>query len=232
MHSSFLRRTCVAALIAAVSSTACAQSAPGTDLLTGDTRLACEAILCLSSGLQPGECAPALERYFGIQIFNHHGLDWGATVDARRAFLQMCPSASADGMADRINAISQGAGKCDPEYLNQAYARTSYRWRLLGYSGGGDDGGPVYEVHPIQTVSPNTLPSYCVTYTEHAWTYELAVKYVGDPLHGGKWVKAEDYSAAYGAWLASHGGAFTNGWQFTWNDPRDAFGSMSMPGGH
>lgn len=34
--------------------------------LTGDTKLACEAILCLSSGKRPGECGPALSRYFGI----------------------------------------------------------------------------------------------------------------------------------------------------------------------
>ncbi|WP_368044266.1 TrbM/KikA/MpfK family conjugal transfer protein [uncultured Bilophila sp.] len=34
--------------------------------LSGDTKLACEAILCLSSGTRPGECGPALSRYFGI----------------------------------------------------------------------------------------------------------------------------------------------------------------------
>lgn len=227
MHSHFSRCACVATLIGALGGTAHAQSTPGTDLLTGDTRLACEAVLCLSSGLQPSECAASLARYFGIQIFNRGSLDWGATVDARRSFLNMCPAASADGMTDRINAIAQGAGKCDPEYLNQAYARTAYRWRQQGYSGGGNDQMPAYEVHPIATVSPNTLPGYCVTYTEHAWTYELAVKYVGDPLHGGKWVKAEDYATAYGAWLASHGSAFTNGWSFSWDDP-DA---VSVAGG-
>lgn len=33
--------------------------------LTGDTKLACEAILCLSSGTRPGECGPALSDTSG-----------------------------------------------------------------------------------------------------------------------------------------------------------------------
>lgn len=36
------------------------------EVLTGDVRLSCEAILCLSSGTRPGECSPSLSRYFGI----------------------------------------------------------------------------------------------------------------------------------------------------------------------
>lgn len=34
--------------------------------LSGDAKLACEAILCLSSGTRPGECTPSLNRYFSI----------------------------------------------------------------------------------------------------------------------------------------------------------------------
>ena len=34
--------------------------------LDGDTKLACEALLCLSSGSRPHECGPSLSRYFGI----------------------------------------------------------------------------------------------------------------------------------------------------------------------
>lgn len=37
------------------------------DLLTGDTRLSCEAILCLSSSVKPGECQPSLNRFFSIK---------------------------------------------------------------------------------------------------------------------------------------------------------------------
>ena len=35
--------------------------------LTGDTKLACEAILCLSSSEKPHECDPAINRYFSIK---------------------------------------------------------------------------------------------------------------------------------------------------------------------
>lgn len=40
----------------------------GRDLFTGDRRLACEAVLCLASGLPPQECQPSLRRYFSIQL--------------------------------------------------------------------------------------------------------------------------------------------------------------------
>ena len=33
------------------------------DMLTGDTKLSCEAILCLSSSTRPSECDPSLQRY-------------------------------------------------------------------------------------------------------------------------------------------------------------------------
>lgn len=56
------------------------------DLLTGDTRLACEAILCLSSPVRPSECNPAIARYFGI----HFKKPW-KTIQARINFLNLCP---------------------------------------------------------------------------------------------------------------------------------------------
>ncbi|MGJ9311179.1 TrbM/KikA/MpfK family conjugal transfer protein, partial [Campylobacter coli] len=34
------------------------------DILTGDTKLACEAMLCLASPVKPPECGAALARYF------------------------------------------------------------------------------------------------------------------------------------------------------------------------
>ena len=39
----------------------------GADLLTGVTRLSCEALLCLSSPARPGACNPALSHYFAIK---------------------------------------------------------------------------------------------------------------------------------------------------------------------
>ena len=39
----------------------------GADELTGDTKLACEAILCLSSSERPSECSASLSKYFSIR---------------------------------------------------------------------------------------------------------------------------------------------------------------------
>ncbi len=50
-------------------------------VFTGDVKLACEAVLCLSSGTRPSECAPALSRYFGI-----NKKFWSDTVNARKNF--------------------------------------------------------------------------------------------------------------------------------------------------
>lgn len=66
-------------------------TASAEDLLTGDARLACEAILCLSSGERPSECAPSLERYFSIKFKKPH-----KTIRARKNFLNLCPFSKGD----------------------------------------------------------------------------------------------------------------------------------------
>ena len=199
-----------------------ATHATGTiELLTGIPRLACEATLCLSSSLRPGECNLSLNHYFRIKKFNKRGLDWTATVAARRDFLSECPAASDPGIPERIDAISRGAGKCDAEFLNRSYAATAYKWRERGYNyWSGDSAEPVYEVHPLPTVTLSQLPTYCVAYNDHAWTHELSVRYFGKPAMGGLWVKAEDYEAAQTEWNAKHDGLWASGWNFSLTDPR------------
>ncbi len=59
-------------------------TAHAQDELTGDTRLACEAVLCLSTASPPAECAPALRRYFSI---THRRL--AQTISRRSRFLQL-----------------------------------------------------------------------------------------------------------------------------------------------
>ena len=97
-------------------------TARGQDILSGDTRLACEAILCLSSGIRPGECNPSLSRYFGISRRK-----FSDTIRARLNFLQLCPVASqTPQMQSLVSAISRGAGRCD------AQRRLVLRRRCLG----------------------------------------------------------------------------------------------------
>lgn len=85
------------------------------DYLSGDTRLACEAILCLSSGTRPSECSPSLSRYFSIKK-----IKWSKTIKARLNFLKLCPVGADDpAIASLLNTLSRTGGMCDAEGLNE-----------------------------------------------------------------------------------------------------------------
>lgn len=140
-------------------------------VLTGDVRLACEAILCLSSGTRPGECAPSLARYFGISYKK-----WSDTLRGRINFLNLCPASSMDSnMQQLVNAIGSGAGRCDPGSLNSSLQI----WR----------GGIRIS---------NQMPDYCTTYTTNAYTDLKTINpvYVGTPERGGYWVDPSEYQQA------------------------------------
>ena len=82
--------------------------------LTGDTKLACEALLCLSSPTRPSECMPALRKYFSI----HFKKAW-KTVQARKDFLNLCPAGSSSKeMLSQVNSLSQIDGYCTTQELN------------------------------------------------------------------------------------------------------------------
>lgn len=61
-------------------------SAVNLEYLSGDSKLACEAMLCLASPVQPAECSASLARYFSI----HFKKPW-KTVNARKAFFKPLP---------------------------------------------------------------------------------------------------------------------------------------------
>lgn len=140
----------LAALVAGLSAPAFANNvlansdipSPESNLLTGDTRLACEAILCLSSGTRPSECNPSLRRYFGIHTKH--------TIRDRIKFLEMCPTSKEDGMDSLINALGNGAGRCDAASLNKRghYVGTRDERRF---------------------VVDTNKPSYCKAYENHQW---------------------------------------------------------------
>ena len=133
------------------------------DLLTGDVRTACEAILCLSTGERPHECSAPLRRYFSIKHKKLHD-----TIKARKNFLQLCPSDDA-GMHGVIDALANGAGRCDADELNRVMRR---RFHLLKGS-----------------YIRNAKPAYCTAYFEHGWTtVGDKVRYVGTEKNGGRWV--------------------------------------------
>lgn len=167
--------TCLLSLaVAGVLASASAPTKAQDGLFSGDTRLACEAILCLSSGSRPSECSASLRRYFSI---NHKKLS--DTLKARKNFLQMCPAADHDeGMRTLVNDIANGAGRCDAASLNAS--NMVWRW---------DDGDRIIR---------NTAPRHCAAYQNNPYT-DLTVavaRYVGVPERGGRWVDGANYEQA------------------------------------
>lgn len=153
-----------------------AGTANAQDMLSGDTRLACEAILCLSTGSPPSECSSALRRYFSI-----HKRKLSDTLKARLNFLELCPvSNQTPEMSSLVSAISRGAGRCDAQSLNV----TLRSWR--GYR------------EDRQFYISNQMPEYCAAYTRHEYTdlNDTQARYVGTPENGGRWVEARDYERA------------------------------------
>ena len=154
------------------------------DELTGDPKLACEAILCLSSPTRPQECNASLQRYFSIS-YRH----WSDTVNARRDFLKLCPASSGadQNMPVLVNDIANGAGRCDASYLNASLART-VQIRVCPASASGDQRAGDNCTYKTIRVIDSGLPADCSAYTTNTYTYELGVHYVGEPMKGGHWV--------------------------------------------
>ncbi|MGE4530840.1 MAG: TrbM/KikA/MpfK family conjugal transfer protein [Acidithiobacillus sp.] len=241
MHIKLFSR--IAAALAAVFFALPAASSPASDeatrflqsqpVLTGLTKLACEAILCLSSGVRPGECTPSLSHYFGILIYNKHGLDWPATVSARKAFLNMCPVVGSPGMPELIDALSSGAGRCDAATLNKRLSKTAYRIEERDMGG---DAGSSRQVTAFTAIQ-DQKPLYCIAYENHEYTIDVSAKYVGTPFEGGFWVDEADYSQALKKWQAAQERKqqqqppATHPWlssgskvTYTWNDPSESSG--------
>lgn len=147
--------------------------ASADEMFTGDVKLACEAVLCLSTGQRPNECAPSIQRYFSISMKK-----FSDTLKARKNFLNLCPASTQDQkMVALVDAITNGAGRCDYAALNS---------NLMVWSGG-EDG---------RRYISNALPSYCTAYNGNAYTDIKAPRYVGIPERGGFWVEADKYDAA------------------------------------
>ncbi|EPO4040722.1 TrbM/KikA/MpfK family conjugal transfer protein [Campylobacter jejuni] len=133
------------------------------DILTGDTKLACEAILCLSSGTRPAECGPSLARYFAI----HFKKPW-KTIDARKAFLNLCPIQNdaniedlvLNNLVDDVLPVSDPR-QCTPNYLNtQVETKRSYStFGIMSYR-----------------INPN-MPNFCHALINHAYTDYKTPKY-------------------------------------------------------
>lgn len=176
----------IASMVLGASLAAAALPSSAQEILTGDTRLACEAALCLATGQRASECAPSIQRYFSIKFKKP-----GDTIRERINFLNKCPASNqSPEMATLVMAMGMGAGSCDPASLNVAL-------KQVRFSGSGDN-------MTSETYIDNTLPAACKAYTQNAYTdvASLAVRYVGTPDRGGYWIEGSKWDAAQQAWAA------------------------------
>lgn len=118
----------------------------------GDTRLACEALLCLAAPQRPGECIKAITRYFSISFTNPF-----KTLTARLNFLQLCPA----GDPSFVSALAGGAGVCTAAALNSSNIIQN-----------GDTEPRISEV----------MPANCTAFFGHPWlsAQNPAPRFVGD----------------------------------------------------
>lgn len=163
--------------------------ADNDSILTGDTKLACEAVLCLSSGNRPSECQESINRYFDITRKK-----WSDTKNARKDFLKLCPASSdtSQNMPVLVDNIVDGAGRCNADYLNKTLTKQVSKLVCPTGSHHGGSNGDSGCMQRWFTVIKDTKPSYCTAYSTNGFTYQVGTSYIGDPLEGGHWV--DDFS--------------------------------------
>jgi hypothetical protein len=159
-----------------MSTSLLASPVQANDTLDGDSKTACEVILCMSSGSRPAECNPPLKKYFSIK-----GKKLKDTLTKRKNFLKLCPqSDSSVEMKDLTEAIAQQQAPCTAEELNRKIERKHIQHQHDGFS------SLSYRV-------TTTVPNYCHVIAEHQYTDVKVPKYVCDK----KWYKAEDWQNGY-----------------------------------
>lgn len=143
------------------------------EFLTGDTALACEAILCLSSPVRPSECMPSLSRYFGISYKK-----FSDTMKARVNFLNLCPAGdTTPEMKDQINKLSQITGYCTTQELNANLERspkpitTELKCSNSGENGLSCDNVGVYGYRTSPTMTKNCQILKSMSYNDYNFKY-------------------------------------------------------------
>lgn len=156
------------------------------DLLQGDKKLACEAILCLSSSQRPSECAESLNRYFSIKHKKPH-----KQIKNRRNFLKLCPEASADEqMISLTESLVESNGDCSAATLNRELTES----RRFSVDNNDDrEVSLTIEKYRIK----NSVPRRCQSYLKHDYT-DSGLHYVGSP----EWQFIKDFTTEpAGKWV-------------------------------
>lgn len=151
------------------------------DVLSGDTKLACEAMLCLASPVKPPECSAALARYFSIDAKR-----WSQVVTKRRNFLNLCPVDTSDPEMYKYknDILTNLDGECSTSALNNRIESTILRTETICEGNGAGNDSTCsnlkiygYRINPQLTNSCKLLASskytdYHLKYTCNGKFYE------------------------------------------------------------
>lgn len=163
------------------------QSSPPIDVLTGDTRTACEVILCMSSsqGRDIPECHAPLRKYFSIRAKK-----WGDTLRKRRNFLDLCPAANENAkMSALTTAIQNQEYACDAATLNsRTETKRQHIWRSS------DDGGS-FTRRWYRTQS--FIPKFCKDLYNHEFTEYSQIKQPKYVCDVNKWYTKSDWDRGF-----------------------------------
>lgn len=150
-------------------------------ILQGDEKLACEAILCLSTSTRPSECSQSIKRYFSIKHKKPHD-----TIRSRLNFLKLCPKSNQGvdfealskigidfkdqetQMNSLTNTIVNLPHECTAKELNKKTQKM-----CVSYT----DKGRCEEWH--YRINPS-MPKQCKDFANHKWTVIELPTYKGD----------------------------------------------------
>ncbi|MFG5130990.1 TrbM/KikA/MpfK family conjugal transfer protein [Campylobacter lari] len=139
------------------------------DYLSGDTRYACEAMLCLASPIKPPECSAAIARYFAIKFKK----PW-KTIQARKDFLNLCPVDNSDTemLKYKNDILAHLDGECSLEELNKRVEK-----KLLWVERVCDDGSCEEIEHYGYRINPQ-LSQSCYLLQSSSYTDYQGFEYI------------------------------------------------------
>ncbi|MDG6896491.1 hypothetical protein A6A19_00325 [Actinobacillus delphinicola] len=144
---------------------------------TGDKKLACEAILCLSTGSRPAECRPSIKKFFSI-----HGKKPWKTIQLRKQFLELCPNDNSQGIDKDVLAKrgidleenKKSMNKLEDILIHLPHECTAKALnRVVESKKGCKDCEVLYRISPY-------LPQACVDFAHHKWTDIKLPEYKGN----------------------------------------------------
>lgn len=144
-----------------------------TAMLTGDSKTACEVILCLAASAgHPAECSSPLAKYFALQATPHKSLG-----EVRSSFLAKCPDGSSNdkNYSSLKSTLKSQNFECTAEEFNLDKHKDSYSIE-----------GVVY-----RTMAE--IPDFCKKLADEQYSDLKLPKYTCDK----KWYSPSDWTNGY-----------------------------------